>query len=197
MKLPNEIVEIISRQNGTVTSRDIAATSVSRTMIGRYVAEGLLERVSRGVYVSPAAIQDELLALSKRSDRIVFSHATALFLHSISERTPFVHTVSIRSSDTLSASLRSDVKCFYVRDAIFGVGLTQVRTQFGNVVPCYDMERTICDIIRCRSRMDDESYLSSLKNYLKSPARNLPRLGEYAARMGMERKLSSAVEALI
>lgn len=197
MKLPNEIVEIISRQNGTITSRDIAATSVSRTMIGRYVAEGLLERGSRGVYVSPVAIQDELFALSRRSDRIVFSHATALFLHSISERTPFVHTVTVRSNDTLSASLRSDVKCFYVRDAIFGVGLTQVRTQFGNSVPCYDMERTICDIIRCRSRMDDESYLSSLKNYLKSPARNLARLGAYAAKMGIERKLSFAVEALI
>lgn len=197
MKLPNEIAELLGRQNGTVTSRDIAAVGVSRTMLGRYVVEGLLERVSRGVYVSPAAIQDELFALSKRSDRIVFSHATALFLHSLAERTPFVHTVSVRSGDTLSASLRSDVKCFYVRDAIFGIGLTQVRTQFGNVVPCYDVERTICDIIKCRSRMDDETFLSSLKNYLRFPARNLSRLGEYAARMGIERKVSSSVEALV
>lgn len=197
MKLPNEIAEILDRQNGTVTSRDIAAVGVSRTMLGRYVAEGLLERVSRGVYVSPVAIQDELFVLSKRSDRIVFSHETALFLHSLSERTPFVHAVSIRSSDTLSASLRSGVKCFYVRDVIFDIGLTQVRTQFGNVVSCYDAERTICDIIKCRSRMDDESFLSSLKNYLGSPARNLSRLGEYAARMGIERKVSSSVEALV
>lgn len=197
MKLPNEIVEILDRQNGTIISRDIAATDVSRTMLSRYVSEGLLERVSRGVYVSPTAIQDELFALSKRSDRIVFSHATALFLHSLSERTPFVHTVTIRSIATLPTTLRSGVKCFYVRDAIFDIGLITVKTQFGNVVPCYDMERTICDIIKGRSRMDDETFLSALKNYIKSPARNLSRLGEYAARMGIERKVASSVEALI
>ena len=197
MKLANEIAELLGRQNGTVTSRDIAAVGVSRTMLGRYVAEGLLERVSRGVYVSPAAIQDELFALSKRSDRIVFSHATALFLHSLSERTPFVHTVSVRSSDTLSASLRSDVKCFYVRDAIFGIGLTQVRTQFGNVVPCYDVERTICDIIRNRRRIGDELALDGVRQYAALKTKNLARLGDYSSRLGITDEVMRTLEVVL
>ena len=105
-----------------ITSRDVVALGLSRTMLGKYVQNGLLVRVSRGIYVVQAAIPDELFALAKQCDRFVFSHATAAFLHGISDRTPFEHTVSIRSSQTISRALRTKLACFYVKDAIFSLG---------------------------------------------------------------------------
>lgn len=197
MKLPGSITDILVRQNGTVTSRDIAAVGVSRTMLGRYVAEGLLERASYGVYVSPGTICDEHFALSRRFDRIVFSHVTALFLHGLSERTPFEHSISVRSDETIPASLREKARCFYVRPALFDLGLGTVRTQFGNLVPCYDPERTVCDMIRDRSRVDDETFLAAMRNYVAWKGRNLSRLGEYAHSMGVERRVNAIMEVLV
>ena len=177
-----------------ISSRDVGALGLSRTMLGRYVRNGLLVRVSRGVYVVPSAIPDELFALSRQCDRFVFSHATAAFLHGMSDRTPFDHTVSIRSTQTISRALRAKLTCFYVKDAIFSLGQANARTQFGNVVPCYDMERTICDMVRDRARVDDETFLSVIKNYASSGKKDLSKLGHYAEVMGLSRKISSLME---
>lgn len=177
-----------------ISSRDVCSLGLSRTMLGKYVRRGLLVRAFRGVYVVPSAIPDELFALSRQSRRFVFSHATAAFLHGLSDRTPFVHTVSIRSSQTVSRALRARLTCFYVKDGLFSLGRTRAKTQFGNDVPCYDMERTICDMVRDRGRMDDETFLAVVKNYAASERKNLPRLGRYAEAMGLSAKISSLME---
>lgn len=177
-----------------ISSRDVVSLGLSRTMLGKYVQNGCLEKASRGIYVLPSAIPDELFALSRQCARFVFSHATAAFLQGMSDRTPFVHSVSICSSQTISLALRRKLTCFYVKDALFSLGRASVRTQFGNVVPCYDLERTVCDMIRDRSRMDDETFLSVIRNYLSSDRKNLPRLGHYAEVMGLSKKLASLME---
>lgn len=197
MKIPKEIAEVLAKQKGTITSQDIKALGISRTMLGRYVSAGLLERVGRGLYTSVDSLPDEIFALSKRNEKMVFSHATALFLLGKSERTPFNHYVTVKSGDTIPVSLRQDLICFYVKDELFDLGRMDIATQFGNIVPCYNIERTICDFIRNRRRMDDELFLSTIKAYATDKSRNLSRLGEYAQRMGIEEKLNRILEVAL
>lgn len=197
MKLPESITEVLATQKGTITSQDINALGISRTMLGKYVSAGLLERVDRGLYTNANALADEIFALSKRNDKITFSHATALFLLGKSERTPFNHYVTVKSGETLPIALRRNLKCFYVKDDLFDLGRTDVATQFGNIVPCYDLERTICDFIRNRSRMDEELFLATMKAYASDKSHNLSRLGEYALRMGIENKVNKILEVAL
>ncbi len=197
MKIPKEIAEVLAKQKGTITSQDIKALGISRTMLGRYVSASLLERVGRGLYTSVDSLPDEIFALSKRNEKMVFSHATALFLLGKSERTPFNHYVTVKSGDTIPVSLRQDLICFYVKDELFDLGRMDIATQFGNIVPCYNIERTICDFIRNRRRMDDELFLSTIKAYAVDKSRNLSRLGEYAQRMGIEEKVNRILEVAL
>ena len=39
------------------------------------------------------------------------------------------------------------------------MGLTMMKTPFGNSVPCYDLERTICDLTRRRNKMGTDQFL--------------------------------------
>lgn len=197
MKLPESITEVLATQKGTITSQDISALGISRTMLGKYVSAGLLERAGRGLYTSTTALADEIFALSKRSEKIIFSHATALFLLGKSERTPFNHYVTVKSKETIPIVLRRDLKCFYVKDDLFDLGRTDIATQFGNIVPCYDFERTICDFIRNRRRMDEELFLATVKAYAVDKTHNLSRLGEYAQRMGIEDKVNKIFEVAL
>ena len=166
-------------------------------MLGRYVSAGLLERVGRGLYTSVDALPDEIFALSKRNEKMIFSHATALFLLGRSERTPFNHYVTVKSGDTIPVSLRQDLICFYVKDELFDLGRIDVATQFGNIVPCYNLERTICDLIRNRRRLDEELFLSTIKAYAADKSRNTSRLGEYAEYMGIEDKVNKILEVIL
>jgi len=197
MKIPQNIADVLAKQKGTITSQDINALGISRTMLGRYVSAGLLEHIGRGLYTSVDVLPDEIFALSKRNEKMVFSHATALFLLGMSERTPFTHYVTVKSGDTIPVSLRQNLKCFYVKDELFDLGKSDVTTPFGNIVPCYNLERTICDLIRNRRRMDEELFLTAIKTYATDKSRNISRLGEYAQCMGIEDKVNKILEVIL
>ena len=197
MKLPESIIGVLSAQKGMITSQDISALGISRTMLGKYVSAGLLERSGRGLYTGANGLIDEIFALCKRCNRIVFSHATALFLLGKSERTPFNHYATIKSGETIPQTLRQQLKCFYVKDELFDVGRIEVQTQFGNVVPCYNLERTICDVIRSRNKLGTETFLNALKLYAISPLKDLNKLYSYAKSMKIYNILRHYLEVLL
>lgn len=192
MKLPEKIVK--NCHNGVITTKEVESLGFSRTMLGKYVKAGLLNRVGCGIYSSQKDYLDELFTFSKRSDRFIYSHSTALFLLGKSERTPFKHYVSIKSKETLPRFLRDKVECFYVNEAIFNIGRIGIKTQFGNIVPCYDYERTICDFIKNRNRLDYELFIATIKGYITDKDKNLAKLARYAQEMGIEKKLNQILE---
>ena len=61
MKLPESIIGVLAAQKGTITSQDISALGISRTMLGKYVSAGLLERSGRGLYTGANGLIDEIL----------------------------------------------------------------------------------------------------------------------------------------
>ena len=114
-----------------------------------------------------------MLSLSLRSERVIFSHETALYLHGISDRTPFVITVTAPSNCVPPHSLMEVCKPYYIKPELFEMGKEFVKSPAGNMVPVYDIDRTICDVIRCRNKMSSETFLFAIKAYAVSPKRNL------------------------
>jgi predicted transcriptional regulator of viral defense system len=192
------ILETISRQNnGLILTKSAEAAGVSRAMLSKLYMKGTLSRIAVGQYVFASELGDEMLSLSRRSTLIVFSHESALFLNGISERTPYEHTVTIPSSKKLGASLSEQCKIYYVKDELVNLGKTILLTPQGNPVPAYDLERTICDVIRSRNRISTETFLSSLKLYAANPKKNLSKLNIYADAFGIANKVRKYLEVLL
>ena len=63
-----------------------------------------------------------------------------------------------------------------VSPEIFTLGLTSATTTFGNTVPTYDRERTLCDVIRQRGAMDVQTYQTAIREYMLHGHKNLPHL---------------------
>ena len=81
----------ISEKNGAViTATDAKLQGISRAVLSNLSKQGKLQRISHGQYILPDTLEDEFFAVSLRSDKMIFSHETALFLHGISDRTPFM-----------------------------------------------------------------------------------------------------------
>lgn len=192
------IIEAIARaNNGTISTAQAVAAGSSRSALSLFVQEGRLERVARGVYLLPGAMEDELAVFAARSARLVFSHETALFLNGLSERTPVRHAATFPRNAVPRAGLRSALRCHYVPPAAWRLGKSVRRTSFGAAVPCYDAERTVCDIVRSRNKLDEETFLSGLRLYAASPAKDLARLDDYARRLGVSRAVQRYLEVLL
>ena len=188
----------LARQGGGIVSTKRAeAAGISRATLSKLCQQGKLQRIARGQYSFGDSLADELLSFSLRTEQLIFSHETALFLHGMSDRTPFVHSVTVSSSYIPSPSLRSECKVYYIKPELFDLGQITLPTTFGNLVPCYDMERTLCDILRSRNKIGTETLLAALKQYAACREKNLNRLSQYAAKMNLTNLVRQYLEVLL
>ncbi len=191
------IMESIKKNNNTITTAEVIALGFTRSLLSKYVKEGLLARERQGVYTLVDAVHDDMYTLTLRSNQIIFSHDTALFLNGLSERTPFTHSVTIPSDKKLSSVLRAECVSYYIKPELHDLGVTTKKTTLGNEVKCYNVERTICDILRSRNRLDEETVICAIKNYAASPEKDLNLLAKYASELGVEKVLRTYLEVLL
>ena len=197
MDYMHELSAIAAEHGGIIETKTAEQRGISKAMLSKLCKEDRLHRIVKGQYILPDDMQDELLSIGKRSDKIIFSHETALFLHGISDRTPFEHTVTAPSGCIPSASIRSECKVYYIKPELFEMGKTTLRTPAGNLVQAYDLERTICDAIRSRNKLGTETFLSALKMYAASPRKDLNKLTAYARQLRIEKVLRQYLEVLL
>lgn len=197
MKLNAEILNAIKKENGVITTAQVEALGFSRMTLSLYVKASVLERVGRGIYALPDQARDDMFLLTLNNPKIVFSHDTALFLNGLANRTPFVHSVSIPKNASLSATVRSQCVCYYVKPELHTLGRIERKTTFGNTVACYNVERTLCDMIKDRRRVDEETFLNAVKSYAGYAEKDLSLLADYAEKLNVRSKIKKYLEVLL
>ncbi len=189
--------ETILEFGGMISTKQVLDLGISKQTLTNYVRSGEIERIGSGIYMLPDMIEDDMYALSLRSKWIVFSHDTALFLNHLAERTPFMHSITIPSTASVPKGMKQQCNCHYIKTELYLLGATVKRTTFGHVVPCYDPERTICDLIRSRSRYSVELITDAVKAYAISKEKDLNRLSEYAEQFHIKKALKPYLEVLL
>lgn len=88
-----------------------------------------------------------------RNPQIIYACETALYLHSLIDREYSDIYVSVPSGYNGSRLREKGVIVHQEKDGVYGFGVTDCKTQYGNIVKIYDRERCICDIIKNRENM--------------------------------------------
>lgn len=197
MNYLEKLEKLIQKQHGTVLSADLDMNEIPRTYLQMMVAEGKLERVDRGVYVSIDAIEDEMYAMQTKYPKLIYSHETALYLHGLSDRTPFEYSASVPSGYKVVGSVADRFKIYYIKKELHELGLETMKSSHGNPIRAYDVERTVCDLIRSRSRIDVQILNDALKRFVQLKSADHSILLEYARKLKVEAVLKSYLEVLI
>ena len=197
-KINKELIEFASEHNGVITSRDVTHIGIPRVYLTRMVESGELKRVQPGIYVLPDTILDEFAEIHYRCPKAVYSHGTALFLHDLSDRTPLKYTVTLPSS--YNATHLSNVENLEIKKSIpviYAAGITTIASPNGFIVPVYNIEKTICDVVRNKDNMDYQGVTDALKLFSKRPVKNLTRLMQYAKLLRIESVIRTYFEVLL
>lgn len=188
----------IMQSHDYMTPKTAKKSGISKFKFYKFVKENGLEPVRRGLYATGTDWIDELYVLHQRCPNAVFSHDEAFYYHGLTDREPLNHTFTIYSGYN-AHRLTADGSCkaYTVKRELLDVGKTMVKDNDGNMIPMYDLERTICDLIRGRSRIEVQDFNAALKNYISRKDKNLNRLMEYAKLFRIDNVARRYMEVLL
>lgn len=191
------IQNIIKEQNGTLLSSDLDENEIPRTYLSMMVAEGEIERMGRGIYVASDLLEDEMYIMQKKYPKLIYSHETALFMQELSDRTPFEYSATVPSGYKVVSNISEIFKIYYIKKDLHTMGVIEGETSFGNTIRLYNVERTICDTLRSRNRIDVQIFSDALKRVAKKKQLDSILLLEYARKLNIESILNAYMEVLL
>jgi predicted transcriptional regulator of viral defense system len=197
MSFPTNLQSVLTQNNGTITTKEANRSGISNERLRLLVRSGELERLARGVYSLPENFIDNMFVYQLSRPSIIYSHETALFLHNLTDRDPVSYSVTVPTGYGVSRLLRDGLSVFTVKRQLFELGVSEVKTVFGNTIRAYNLERTICDCVRSRKKMDVAIVSEALKRYSLRSDKNLNTLMEMAKIFRITTPLRPYLEVLL
>ena len=200
IKYPNEqykiftdaIKQIADTNNGMLSTRMIEPLNISRQYLSIMQKNNDIEKIARGIYLTPSAFEDSYFSFQQKYKKVIFSHMNALYFYGMTEEFPYNYTVTVPQNYHVDI-VNEKCNVFYVSDEIYEMGVVEVETPNGNKVRVYDKERSICDIIRSKGRMDSEQVKKAIKQYTQSRDKDIVKLSKYSKKMGLSDKVMEIV----
>ena len=182
--------------NGVLLSSEVTKAGIRRSAISELVAEGLLVQSSRGVYMLADEFEDEFFLLQKRYSRGIYSHATALFLLGYSDRVPLSMHMTFPAGYNSNTIKTENITITRVSKLNYDLGITTVKTQYGNEIKVYDLERSLCDVLRGQGD-DIQIVQAAFKKYVTDRNKDINKLYSYSKQLFVEPKVRKYIEVLL
>ena len=194
----NERLDLLfERNSGILKTAQVLENGISKSTFYAYAKQHGLKQVAHGVYVSPDAWTDAMYLLHLRCAQAVFSHESALFFHDLTDREPSPYSITVKTGYNPSSLQADGIKVYTIKKELHDMGIVTMNTPFGHPVLVYDMERTICDLIRSRSGIEVQTFQDALKQYAKRKDKDLRKLMRYAQMFHVEKLLRQYLEVLL
>lgn len=197
MTQSEEIKNLLISNNGIVQTSQAMKLGISKPVFYQYIKENEMEQVAHGIYATKDAWIDAMYLLHLRCEQAVFSHETALFLHDMTDREPMEYEITVKTGYNPSKLKEDGIKVYTVKKELHGEGSIMIQTTFGHLVPVYNMERTICDIIRNRNNTEIQTLKTALKQYVKRKDKDLRLLMQYATKFRVDKILRQYLDMLL
>ena len=194
MEYENEILNLF--RNGYLTTKEVTNNNIPRTYLTKLIKENKIERVSHGVYIKKNVLVDEFVVLQSKSKYAIYSNTTALYLHGFSNRIPIRYDITIKSGYKGSLQKEDNVNLFYTKNELLDLGVINYKLDSGNIIRVYDLDKTICDIIKNKKKIDAEIFNKAIREYFYSKKKNTLKLYEYAKKMNIYNKVRDTFEVL-
>ena len=152
VKNDNKILNLF--KNGYLTTKDVVSSGIPKVYLTKLIKKNVIERVSRGIYVKKNEFADEFVVLQSKSKNAIYSNTTALYLHGFSNRVPLKYDITINSGYNGSLQKEDNVNLFYTKRELLDLGVINYKLDSGNIIRVYDLDKTICDIIKNKKKID-------------------------------------------
>jgi predicted transcriptional regulator of viral defense system len=160
----------------------------------KLVNEGIVERIKHGVYFhAGASLDNTMIDIEKIVPEGVLCLYSAWAYYGLTVQISQSFNIAIEKNRKVSLPDYPPITLYYWKQEYYGMGIT-MQTISGYTAKIYDIEKSVCDAVKYRTKIGMETTSEILKTYLKRKDRNLTKLVEYAKKMRIEKTLKTYLE---
>ena len=197
MQSYEEVKKFVSNHNGMITAKEFKENRIGFFFINKLMKDKVIERSDVGIYNKMDDFEDRYYILQQKYSNIIFSHNMALYFLRKTEVLPTRIDITVFSGYNVHRISKDNIVVHYVKYEYLMLGAIEVVSPFGNKVRCYNLERTICDIVRNNNNgLDNEQVNKILRDAFMNKQININLLMEYAKKLRCEKKLRRLTEVL-
>lgn len=182
--------------HGILTAKELNELGVTYYSIQQLLADQVIERIKRGVYILNDGSEEELGVVFKLVPRGILCLISAAYLHDYTTNIPLRHHMAIHNKDVYHLPDHPPIKLYYWKNAQHELGVEE-RTYNGVSIKLYDREKTVCDFLKFRNKLETSVVKEVLKSYLRDRNRNISKLKYYSKELRISTVLDHYLEVLI
>ena len=189
-----DILKDIFNNSVVLTTAKLNEYGISNYMIDRLLSENKISRVSRGNYIyNETHIYDYEIISSSFPEAIIYLES-ALLLHEYTERIPNEWKIAVGRNMNRNKYNHEypKIKAHFIDESILDIGVMEIETYLDEenhknkvITKIYDKDKTICDIIKHRNKIDKEVFNSAIRKYIQDNDKNLNNLYKYARELNV------------
>ncbi|MFV0289213.1 MAG: type IV toxin-antitoxin system AbiEi family antitoxin domain-containing protein [Mycoplasmatales bacterium] len=191
----NPLIEILSETGLVFRTKELNEQGLSNYEIGKLVTEGIIEKLYQGVYTLGDIDNLKLTDINVIVENGIISLKSAAFYYKLTTEEEGKITITL-NRDQKPPKIPFDLfSYYYTTSRFYDIGL-KIIDQNGRKIKIYDVERTVCDILRHRAKYDSYLIREILENYLKSEVYDIDKLIMYAKELRIYNVLKQYLEIL-
>lgn len=189
----------MAESSGLIRARDLTEHGIPRQYLSIACQKGLLERLERGLYALPGAIQSEhrsLVEVCKLVPHGVICLLSALQFHGMTTQNPFQVWIAIGESREIPR-----INFVQLRIARFSAASLKAGVELHNIngaeLRVFSAAKTVADCFKYRNKIGVDVATEALRDYLRQRKGPIDDLTKYGQVCRVERVMAPYLEALL
>ena len=196
MRNYSSLLELAKSNNEYIFTNDVIKKNIPKSYLKYAIEDGVIEKITHGIYITRDCFIDDLFILQKLNKKIIYSAYTSAYLLELTTRDSGKIYSSVPQNYN-APKLKERGTFIRESKSVYDIGITCVKTSFGNIIKCHDIHRTICDLFNAKYIGDKFVQIEALKKYLKMPNKDIVKLMKYAKALNVDKQLREKLEILI
>lgn len=196
---PKAIVLNEIKRAGIARTSDFERLGVSRKQVRRLAEQGIVERVSWGLYRHPTAVFDQWHSLAEAARRVpggVICLLSALRFHDLTTQNPWEIWMAIERKAWRPPRGNPPIRVVHASGAAFREGVETHRVG-GASIRLYGVAKTIADCFKYRNKVGLEVALEALRDGWRGKRFTMDEIGRFARICRVEKVMRPYLESLV
>lgn len=195
-----EVKTLFEMYGGIMRTSDLHKHGFYYRKIQNLLEKGEIEQIHRGYYqfCGDASFSD-IPTINALFPDAVICMESALDYYGYADRTPMCWHLAFDSKKSRTRVYGLDypmIQAHFMSNNQLEMGVTTTSID-GQTVRIFDRDRTICDVLKRKNKMDREEYNTAIKRYVGDSKKKIPNLYEYAERLHAKKHVDEVLGAWV